>query len=196
LNQQHDAHLPPNECKDAHSVITGLWSNYGTVRHWISTNISNSIARQTDADDVMQETFAEACRNADDLAKKDDKAALNWLSLVARRKLIDRFRRAGAKRRKAVESRSVTPDGVDIPAMISTPSSFVARREAKELLIRALSQLSDRHRLAIRLRFFEDRPYSEVSEQLEISVEAAQMLTKRALRKLKETLGNRSRLLK
>ena len=175
-----------------HSVITDLWSNYNTVRRWLTPRLPTSIARQTDADDVMQEAFVEACRHADKLTDKESKAARNWLSLVARRKLIDRIRRANSKRRKAVEANCDSPDQSDIPALTPTPSSFLARREAEELLANALSQLPDQHRTVIQLRFFEDRTFHDVSKRMGISDVSAQRLSKRALRKLRELLDVRS----
>ena len=195
MNTPHDNSSRVDALSHRDSVITGLWSNYGTVRKWLNARIPNSIARQTDVDDVMQEAFAEACRTVDKLADKESTAARNWLSLVARRKLIDRVRHVNAKRRSAAGDCNVSAHEVEIPAMVATPSSFVARREAKELLAIALGQLAERHQTVIRLRFFEDRTFADVAQQMEISVEAAQMLSRRALRNLKKTLGERSRIM-
>lgn len=189
-----NAHLSDGNSTQ-HSVVVGLWSNYSIVRRWLSVRIPRSFEREADADDVLQETFAEACRHAETLATQEDTAVRNWLALVARRKLIDRVRRANSKRRKAVDQRMVSPDQVEVPAAMATPSSFVARREAKELLGNAMSQLSKRHHDVVRLRFFESMSFSDIGEQMGISEEAAQMLSNRALRKLKALLGDRSRLL-
>ena len=174
-----------------HSVITDLWSNYNTVRRWLTPRLPTSIARQTDVDDVLQEAFVEACRHADKLTDKESKSARNWLSLVARRKLFDRIR-ANSRQRNAVEATCDSPAQSDIPALTPTPSSFLARREGEELLANALSQLPDQHRTVIQLRFFEDRTFHDVSSRMGISVAAARRLSKRALRKLRGLLDVRS----
>jgi RNA polymerase sigma-70 factor, ECF subfamily len=68
--------------------------------------------------------------------------------------------------------------------------SGLAMKEDHEALYNALCRLSDADVELIELRFFEDRPFKEVGEILEITENNAKVRTYRVLDKLKTLMSD------
>jgi len=172
---------------------TDLHEAYNQVRRSVSSSMPSRLRRQLDPEDVVQDAYAEAFRNNE--TDVDETKGVAWLCVAAKRRMIDRFRSATAQKRTVQGGEVTYPENMDIAAAfpIRTPSSFVASNEEKELLKIALAQLSERQRIAIIARFFDDLPFAEVAQQLDVSIEAAQMLVTRAIRRLRALLGNQSK---
>jgi len=64
--------------------------------------------------------------------------------------------------------------------------------EDKELLKKAIKNLSERERLIISLYYYENLNYKEIAEALEVSVSRISQLHSRVMKKLKETLLKKS----
>lgn len=170
-----------------------VWSKYKVVHRFILSRTPNSL--QGDTDDILQETYATAWQNVDQLASKQESAVTSWLLTVAKRKLVDRVRTNNADKRGGQALVQSTADcAVLPPSRIRTPSSVMARRESSEILNEALTSLSERHRSAIQLRYFRRLSHADVAREMGLSAKAAQMLTKRAVSKLREAIGRQSRL--
>jgi RNA polymerase sigma-70 factor (ECF subfamily) len=73
----------------------------------------------------------------------------------------------------------------------ATPSRVVRREEALSTLLASLSDLSEAHRMVIRLRFLEGLNVAEVAARLGKSEAAVIALTKRALEALRRTMDGR-----
>jgi RNA polymerase sigma-70 factor (ECF subfamily) len=70
----------------------------------------------------------------------------------------------------------------------TSPSRAAQKNAAREALDAALGRLSERHRLVIRLRVWEQLSFAEIGAKLEASEDAARMLYGRALARLRAAM--------
>ena len=104
-----------------------------------------------------------------------------WLQQVARNRALNHVTR---NREVALDERSA-----DAPAdPIAPPAEGEALRE---LVADALGDLDDRSRLALLLRFFEERSYEDIAVRLKVRVRQAHVVVHRAQRRLGKALVRR-----
>ena len=152
-----------------------------------------------DPDDLAQTTFREATRDFSQYRYQGEGSLLRWLMQILKNKIRDRaeFYTAGKRdfsRERAIEA----PD--DDGAAARTPFDFashdlsvtqaVQRDENFEILREALKDLSDEHRQAITLVFFEGLPLRQAGERMGgKSEDAVRMMLRRAEAKLGDRLN-------
>ncbi len=121
-----------------------------------------------------------------------------------RGKIIDELRKLQAKsmigkdRKLKVHNVSLsdTVDGEEsyqlcevIPNKDATPEEITTRNEAKESIITALKDLSERDRLVISLYYYEDLNYKEIAEILKITVSRVSQIHSRVINELKSRVS-------
>jgi RNA polymerase sigma-70 factor, ECF subfamily len=121
------------------------------------------------AQDLTQETFMAAVRG---MQRREPIAApLPWIVSIARRRLVDHYRRQSRERGPRA------PDERRNPGVETTTA-------AEARVIAALDSVSPTHRAAIVLRYVDGLPVREVAEVLGKSERAAESLLVRARRAL------------
>jgi RNA polymerase sigma factor (sigma-70 family) len=75
------------------------------------------------------------------------------------------------------------------PDAANSPSKAARKKDSKDALDVAMSQLSDRHRAVIRLRTWDRMSFENIGRLLGTSEDGARMLYTRALAKLRELMG-------
>lgn len=132
----------------------------------------------TMAEDVASETFTEAARVVN--AGRGTEVSASWLFMVARRRLVDRWRSDERHRHRLERLRlartSVLPDGDD-PEQAAI-SGLVEIDD--ERVLDALSSLPTRQRAALTLRYLDEYSVAEISEALDVTYRAAESLLSRA----------------
>lgn len=120
------------------------------------------------AEDVAAETFAEAAR----AVKSGDASALSppWLFTVAKRRLIDHWRKAERHRKRTERLRMERIDETEWPVSDSIDD---------ERILTALASLPVRQRAALTMRYLDEYSVSEVAETLEVSYKSAESLLSR-----------------
>jgi RNA polymerase sigma factor, sigma-70 family len=107
-----------------------------------------------EASDIMHETMLNVWRNA---ARFEQRSSVkSWIFSIARNKAIDRNRKAVRLTYTEIDTEipDDTPNAQDI---VNAMQDAVQVREC-------ISKLSDAHRSAIHLAFFEDLPYGEIAK--------------------------------
>jgi RNA polymerase sigma factor (sigma-70 family) len=150
-----------------------VWRVYGFLAYRVGDHEA--------AEDLTQATFENALRA---WSRYDPARATvgTWLLSIATNLLIDHRRR----------DRPVLPlrdDGVAEPVTVPGPEQ---RWEGSPLLIDALAGLGEREREVLALRYGGDLTGAEVAAVLGLSLANVQQIGSRALRRLRETLENRS----
>ena len=132
------------------------------------------------AEEVLQETLMKAWREA---ARYDpDRARLStWLHQIAHNLCIDILRRQ--RREQPLKENADTIIGSD-----QCPESLVQTQETQRQLTSAVSALSERHRTALILTYYQSLPNRDVAQIMRISVRALESLLVRARRELKTIL--------
>ena len=132
------------------------------------------------AEEVLQETLMKAWREA---ARYDpDRARLStWLHQIAHNLCIDILRRQ--RREQPLAEHADTIIGSD-----ESPESLVQTQETQRQLTSAIGALSQRHRTALILTYYQSLPNRDVAQIMDISVRALESLLVRARRELKTIL--------
>lgn len=142
------------------------------------------LADQTEAEDVLQEVFAQAFRQA---SRYDPSrgAVAAWLLTMARSRAIDRLR----SRRTRVEARTREVEALDDMADVRPDAASVMLDEEQSRLLRqALSDLPLLQRIAIELAYYEGLSHTEIAERLEQPLGTVKTRIRLGLLKLRDVL--------
>lgn len=133
------------------------------------------------AEDVTQRVFADLGRKA---AALSERAVLSgWLYRSAQFAASDLVR--AERRRRAREEEAQT---MNEPFAVEAAIDW---EKVRPVLDETLGELADEDRDAVALRFFENRPFAEIGEALDISEDTARKRVDRALDKLHALLARR-----
>ncbi len=147
--------------------------------------LNRLLDHKADADDVLQETFWQVWRRANQYdASRAPPVA--WLFLIARSRALDHLR----QRRPAPPPGS-TPE----PAQSLDPGSALERAEASGQVHAALAKLPEDQRRAIALAFFTGLTYEQVARAQAIPVGTAKTRIRRGMQRLRELLGEEAKVL-
>ena len=132
------------------------------------------------AEEVLQETLMKAWQEA---ARYDpEKARLStWLHQIAHNLCIDILRRQRREQPLAENAETIIDSD-------ESPESLVQTQETQRQLTSAVSALSQRHRTALILTYYQSLPNRDVAQIMGISVRALESLLVRARRELKTIL--------
>ena len=139
---------------------------------------------QTDAEDTLQEVFAQAFRTAARYDRSRGTVAA-WLLTMARSRAFDRLR----ARRSRFENRSGGAAALDdMPAVQPDAASVMLDEEQTRIVRRALGDLPLLQRIAIELAYYEGLSHSEIAERLEQPLGTVKPRIRHGLMKLRDVL--------
>ena len=142
------------------------------------------VGDEPDAEDVLQEVFAQAFRQA---ARYDAArgAVAAWLLTMARSRAIDRLR----ARRTRIETRTgEVPVIEEMPTAQPDAASVMLDEERAQLVREALGSLPLLQRLAIELAYYEGLSHAEIAARLEQPLGTIKTRIRLALLKLRDVL--------
>ncbi len=182
-------------------ALAELFSYY-RPRLWriINFRLDSRLAGRVDADDVLQEAYLAAVQRINHYLDDSTQTFFVWLRLIANQTLIDVHRRhLGAKMRDASRDMSIHAHYAQATSMsiasqllgnFTSPSQAAMRDEVAQQLEQAIDSMEPIDREVLALRHFEELTNSEVAEVLDIQQKAASIRYVRALKRLKDVLGN------
>ena len=152
-----------------------------------------------EADDLAQTTFREATRDFRRYEWRGEGSLLRWLVQILQNKIRDKAEYYSAGKRDISRERSVEDQRPGNEGMRWEPpvddlsvTRQVAREEEFEILREALGDLSEDHRKAITLVFFQGLTLRQAGEQMGGRTEdAVRMLLRRAEARLRELTRQR-----
>jgi len=155
---------------------------------------------RVEAEDVLQEAYLDAAKRMHHFGQDTSASFFIWLRMVATQTLIDIHRRhLGAQMRDA--AREMGPRRASFSQTTSfslasgllgrftSPTLAARRAEMAEQLRAALEDMDPIDREVLALRHFEELTNSEVAEELGIQQKAASIRYVRALRRLRDLIG-------
>lgn len=183
---------------DADALQRLIVCYHAPLRRLIEGDIDKRFRRHVDPDDVLQEAYIAAFKGAGDCHFDGPGAFYRWLEAIVRSRLKNQLRALKQQKRdvhREVFRRPGTSasysDLIDrLPSPQSTPSQQVSREEAAAAMLSCLARLTDDQRRAIKMRFLEGRPVSEIASSLGKSEPAVHMLFHRGLKALRELMGS------
>jgi RNA polymerase sigma-70 factor (ECF subfamily) len=139
---------------------------------------------QADAEDIVQEVFAQAWRQASRYDASRGQVAA-WLLTLARSRAIDRLR-ARRVRPELLAEGSAADAMVDPAAAVD---AVLVSAEQADRVRAALHQLPFLQRVAIELAYYEGLTHTEIAERLEQPLGTVKTRIRTAVLKLRETLA-------
>ena len=138
---------------------------------------------QSDAEDVVQEVFVQAWRQA---ARYDATrgTVAGWLLMQARSRSIDRLRARQARPERSEDERATDP-----PDSSAGPDIQIVRGEQARRVRQALEDLPRLQRTALELAYYEGLTHVEIAEQLEQPLGTIKTRIRQGLLKLRQALG-------
>jgi RNA polymerase sigma-70 factor (ECF subfamily) len=184
---------------DAAAVDRLLDKHRASLTRMVRARLFGGVARRVDASDVVQDALIEAHRRLAEYLREPRMPFHAWLRQLAHDRLVDTFRRQLAGKRDAAREESLgvaagddsfeRPDREAVDAEL-TPAAAALKREFQARFAAALDELPDDAREIIVMRHVEQLTNSQAAEVLGLSEPAAGMRYLRALRQLKEILGD------
>lgn len=198
-----DAELLDRAVRGDPAALRDLLKLHGpTARAVISRKIDRRWRALLDDDDVMQVAYLEAFLHIDQLASRDTRSFVSWLTRIAENALRDALRGLTRDKRPNPTRRIYgTPNGggghsgshaalLDIlGATTTTPSRHATTNEAAASIESALERLPPDYREVVRLYDLQGLSPTQVASRLGRSIGAVHMLRARAHDRLREELG-------
>ena len=155
--------------------------NRERLHAWIRSQIGPRIRGKVVAEDLLQETHLRALQAIGRFAWKGEDSFYRWLCTIARHLIW-----SASQKRSADDIRlEVEPPGRD-----PSPSRRLRREERLVRLERSLAGLRPEEREAIRLSRLEGLKVKEIAERLGRPEPTVKSIIARALRKLRERMGD------
>jgi len=179
-----------------------LFEAYSRLSSKLAGKIPDDMRSLIDEDDVLQLAFVDVYRGIRQFEPKSDRAFQRWLETVVEHQLLDvirahRTKKRGGDRRRVQPGRDGPASSVGnlldwISADIPTPSANVRRDERLRVLQVQLAGLPDDYRQAIHLRHLEGMSLDEVAVKMNRKPSEVRGILYRALRKLRDAIGDSS----
>jgi RNA polymerase sigma-70 factor (ECF subfamily) len=163
------------------AAAAGLYDRHARPLYSLVLRI---LGNETEAEDVLQEAFAQAFRQASRYDARRGAVAA-WLLTIARSRAIDRLR----ARRTRVEARTGDVQTLDeLPAAQPDAASAMIDEERSRLVREALGGLPLLQRMAIELAYYEGLSHAEIAERLEQPLGTVKTRIRLGLLKLRDVL--------
>jgi RNA polymerase sigma-70 factor (ECF subfamily) len=198
----------PNSLAGGSQAPTGLGELFQQHRErlhrMVRLRLDRRLRTRIDASDVIQDAYLEAAQRFEEYQKNPEVPPFIWLRFLTGQKLTQLHRRhLGAQGRSV--GREVQLYGGAMPGATSaalaaqlvgqhtSPSEAAVRAELKLRVQEALNDMDEIDREVLALRHFEQLTNAETAQVLDISEEAGYKRYVRALKRLKDILGNISK---
>jgi RNA polymerase sigma-70 factor, ECF subfamily len=169
------------------------------LRKMVAVRMDERLAARVDPSDVVQETLAEAAGKLREYAKNRPIPFYPWLRQLAWNRLVDLHRRHILSQRRSVsreeergpplDDRSALDLAERLLASDSGPVRRLLRSEVRRRVRDALDQLDERDRELLVMRHLEQLSIREIAALLSIREGAVKTRLVRALKRLRDRLG-------
>lgn len=156
--------------------------------------VSRMVKSVSDVEDVVEETFWQAWRQADRFDAERG-SAQTWLLTIARSRSLDRLRSLKRRREDSIDDVSAPGIAAQVPTESALPEStsnplLAAELAERSVLVReALAELPREQREALELGYFGGLSQSEIAEQTGLPLGTVKTRMRLALLKLRDRLA-------
>ncbi len=148
------------------------------------------VHNKADAEDLAQDVFVEIFRTAENF--RGDSKVSTWLYRIATNRSLNMIR--NNKRKRFFQSiEEAFTGGRNHGSEVSEsrndqPDQNITDQQRSDLLHRAIDRLPEKQRIAFTLNKYEELPYQQIAEIMEISLASVESLIHRAKKNLQEQL--------
>lgn len=133
-----------------------------TYQERLYWHIRKIVLDHDDADDVLQETFIKIFRNIDSF--QGNSSLFTWMYRIATNESITHINKKSRRNK-------ISNEEYNELALENLESDVYFEGDAIQLkLQKAIATLPDRQRMVFNMRYFDEMPYKEMSEILEVTV--------------------------
>lgn len=166
---------------------------YQRVRRLVRIQMGAWLKGREEVDDLVQETFASACKAFDRYEAREDGQLIYWFSKAASHQIINAVEHHRALRRDAdrdIPMAELAPDATGTSADWSPTAQTTgvpdkaSRNEETERLDACVRTLKDDYREVVLLRDYSGCSWNAVAEEMSLHAEAARALYGRARARL------------
>lgn len=169
----------------------------GYLRLIVGLQIGEKLQAKVSPSDLIQATFLQATRGFADFHGNSEGELMSWLRKILASQLSMELRRYATERRNVQLERRIYTDVDQYSAVLSflaapgkTPSQSTIRRERAVLLADALTKLPDDYCDIIVQRHLQGRSFASIANRTNRSLDSVKSAWRRAIIKLRETLGD------
>ena len=148
--------------------------------------IGSVVHEESEADDVLQESFLQIWREAHNYSPKAGKP-LGWVITIARRRAIDRVRRRDSYRRAKQRFENETRPQAQTPRTGGTEAE-VAQSDLRQFLGRQMAALPPVQREAVELAYFRGMSQREIAATTNTPLGTVKTRLQLGLRKLTQCI--------
>lgn len=149
--------------------------------------VTKMLGNNTDSEDIAQMVFIRVWKHAKHY--KPDNKFTTYLYTIVRNLVYNETRRRSRKRTVSTDQRE-DEHHLQHPSEDSTrPDNTLLESELRGAIDAAIESLPENQRLAVIMRRYDNIPYEEIAEVLEISVPSVKSLLFRARTTLRESLS-------
>lgn len=173
------------------------------LRSVVTLRLDQRLRQRVDPSDVVQETLLVASRRLDEYLREPPLPFFPWLRQIAWDRLVEIHRQhlyAGrrAQPREEIAFHQLSDESIGglaarLVDVTGDPIRQLVQAEVHERVKLALEQLPHDHREILILRYLEGFSTAETAAVLEIGIPAAKMRHLRAVKRLRELLGDLTR---
>jgi len=175
-----------------HGDEQALSAFYGRWYPVVTALVTRILKSAEDVEDVVEETFWQAWRQAGRFASGRG-SVQTWLLTIARSRALDRLRAARRLREESIDDApSAEPGSADVGVALpstSDPSLDAEHSERKQLVVAALGELPREQREALELGYFGGLSQAEIAERTGQPLGTVKTRMRLAMLKLKERLA-------
>lgn len=189
---------------DAVALPQLLLMQYEKLHRYVDSKLSTEVRRVVAAEDVLQQTFADAFMGIRSCRAGSEESFFAWLKSIADHRLLDTVRSMKRKKRGGDFKRAECDAGdsgsvAELIDLLSdhgfTPSRNASREEVKQALTVALATLPDDYRQVIERYYYNGQDVATIARELQRTPGAIRGILDRARKKIQETLGSASKYL-
>jgi RNA polymerase sigma factor (sigma-70 family) len=160
---------------DKEGGFRSLMHQYQEQTYW---HIRRMVTTHEDADDVVQNTFIKVFKNLDKF--KGNSKLYTWIYRIATNESLTFLK---SRKKRHSESIDETENAIENSLVAD---DYFDGNNAQVILQRAIIALPEKQKAVFNLRYYEEMPYSDMSEVLETSVGALKASYHHAVRKIEE----------
>jgi RNA polymerase sigma-70 factor, ECF subfamily len=164
-----------------HEALAELYDRHGRLVYSLALRI---LRDQSDAEDIVQEVFSQAWRQAVRYDRSRGKPVA-WLLNLTRSRAIDRLR----GRRARPDAAAADPAALDLADLSQPVDEQIALSHQAARIRTAVGELSVLQRVAIELAFYEGLTHVEIADRLELPLGTVKTRIRQGLLKLRERLA-------
>ena len=147
------------------------------------------LGNRQDAEDVTQEVFLEAYKSLKRF--RFESKLSTWIYRIAVNRSLNHQRKRKLERWLSLdfEANEDRAGNMAFPGTVAdTPDSIVEKKETERVVQEAIAKLPERQRTALLLHRYEDLPYQEIADIMDVTVASVESLLHRAKQTLAKNL--------